>query len=268
MSALSHLDIEREIYEGNILIYPFSQKNLKASSYNLTVSRVAYKVLEKSEAQQKISYESAYDNDRQVIIIPAHAIVIIWTNESIYVSKKISGTYHSKVGLVAQGLGHIGTTLDPGYLGSSAITVQNHSDYPIELNPEIDTFATLMFQYVKTEASKDHGNHPGRTDLGLNINDEDKKWLEQEFRNTQTSLKDILKQEKDDSDYKSIINKLKQNRLSSRWLYPLAPYLVFSILILVPLTVKFPYYDKIVPIFMGAAGLQFINDINTLRKEK
>ncbi|MCX5964280.1 MAG: hypothetical protein NT070_14395 [Cyanobacteria bacterium] len=69
----------------------------------------------------------------------------IETNESIWVSKKISGTYHSKVALVSKGLSHIGTTLDPEYVGCSLIAIHNHSNQDVSLTPEIDTFATLVF---------------------------------------------------------------------------------------------------------------------------
>jgi hypothetical protein len=44
MSALSNVDIEKEIIKGNILIFPFARKNIKGASYNFTVSQFAYRI--------------------------------------------------------------------------------------------------------------------------------------------------------------------------------------------------------------------------------
>ncbi|MEA5535476.1 dCTP deaminase domain-containing protein [Crocosphaera sp. XPORK-15E] len=260
MSTLSNIDIQTEIVKENILIHPFCQKNLKASSYDLTVSRVAYKISDKSESPSKISYQSAYDQDKGKVIIPAKSVVIVWTNESIYVSKSISGTYHSRVRLVAKGLGHIGTTLDPGYLGSSAITVHNHSDYDLELDPEKDTFATLMFQYVKTESTKEHGNPPGKPDLPIVFTDEEERWLKEDFRQTKDSLKKTLEKLPPESDYQEIVKKSIKNKNKYSFLYP---YIIYGVLIVIVLQPFFPvpFSDKIVTGFVGAFAAQLVNDV-------
>ncbi|MBD2532344.1 hypothetical protein H6G97_23305 [Nostoc flagelliforme FACHB-838] len=141
MSTLSDQDIKRELGR-DILIYPFNESNLKGASYNLTASKLAWKIQDG---------ESAYDSSVERIIIPKNSTVLIQTNEAIWVSKRITGTYHSKVGWVSQGIGHIGTTLDPDYIGNSLIAVHNHSDKSVHLKPETDTFVSLMFYYVKTK---------------------------------------------------------------------------------------------------------------------
>lgn len=117
--ALSNIDIEK-LLGKEIFIYPYRANNSKGgSTYNLTASCFAYYV----EGNDKI-----YAVKGNEIIIPPHKTVLIQTEESIYVSNKICGTYHSKVSLVSKGLGHIGTTLDPMYFGTSKIAIQNTSD--------------------------------------------------------------------------------------------------------------------------------------------
>ena len=107
MTTLSDNDIRREL-GINVLIYPFEEGNLKGASYNLTASRLAW-----SLSTKQTIYQSTND---KIIITPGDT-ALIETHETIWVSKKISGTYHSRVTQVSQGTGHIGTTLDPNYIG-------------------------------------------------------------------------------------------------------------------------------------------------------
>jgi deoxycytidine triphosphate deaminase len=111
MSTLSNVDIEKELIQGNILVFPFNAKNIKGASYNFTVGQFAYRVPNDPNGQ----YESVYDSVNQKIVLPPRSTVLVATNESIWVSHKIAGTYHSKVKLVSKGIGHIGTTLDPDF---------------------------------------------------------------------------------------------------------------------------------------------------------
>ncbi|MCX5964281.1 MAG: hypothetical protein NT070_14400 [Cyanobacteria bacterium] len=60
MSTLSNLDIEKEI-GINICIYPFSKKNLRGASYNLTVSKLAWDIVTK---------KSIYDPQSNKLVIP------------------------------------------------------------------------------------------------------------------------------------------------------------------------------------------------------
>ena len=60
MTALSNVDIERELGDG-ILIYPFSKGNLRGASYNLTVSRLAWNLKDG---------KSLYDVSTGKVVIP------------------------------------------------------------------------------------------------------------------------------------------------------------------------------------------------------
>jgi deoxycytidine triphosphate deaminase len=281
MTTLSNVDIEKELGK-NILIFPFYKGNLKCASYNLTASWLAWNIS---------NGESCYDNFKKKVVIPGRATVLVETNETIWVSSEISGTYHSKVYMVSKGLGHIGTTLDPDYIGPSLIAVHNHSDHEIELTPEIDSFVSIVFRYVKTKSSVAHDNDPGRQDIlrrnfgttKLNISDTENDWLNQDFRKYKKSLKERLEQEPDNSDYKRII-KARKSRTS--WYLGFIPYIIFSLVIISSLSwgaylyanqtnlkSKYSWYtaatfltDKIATGFIGALVVQFINDLQ--RKNK
>lgn len=196
MATLSDNDIRQEL-GLNILIYPFHEGNLKGTSYNLTASKLAWELSTK---------KSIYDLNSNKIIIPEGKTALIETHETIWVSKKISGTYHSRVTQVSQGTGHIGTTLDPNYIGASLIAVHNHSNQPVELIPEVIPFVTLAFQYVHTESSREqHGNSHGRRDIlgevGIQLSTEESNALDQPYM----SNKELLRSKLEECiDYQSI----------------------------------------------------------------
>lgn len=86
-----------------IYIYPFEEKNLKGASYNLTASPLAFVIEEENSCGYNCKIEKLILENENDIIIPDHATAIIQTNESIYVTKRICGTYHSRVNLVNKG---------------------------------------------------------------------------------------------------------------------------------------------------------------------
>ena len=65
------------------------------------------------------------------IIFEAGDRTVVETHETIWV-QKIRWTYHSRVTQVSHGSGHIGTTLDPNYIGPSLIAVHNHNNDNLE----------------------------------------------------------------------------------------------------------------------------------------
>jgi hypothetical protein len=82
--------------------------------------------------------------------------------------------------LVSSGLGHIGTTLDPEYMGLSLIAVHNHSSNQYELKVGT-TFVSIMFHYLKTPTyTISHNNVPGQTKILQNYEDlsEFEDWAE------------------------------------------------------------------------------------------
>lgn len=127
----------------HIFIYPFKNKNLQAASYDLTASKCAF-IVENDE--QKLIVNGDW------IIIPKHMTAMIETNESIYVSKRIAGTYHSLVGLTNRGIGHIGTTLDPNYFGVSTISMHNTTDKEIRIRVG-EPIASIEFSVTNKKSS-------------------------------------------------------------------------------------------------------------------
>ncbi|MEM9217012.1 MAG: deoxycytidine triphosphate deaminase [Cyanobacteria bacterium P01_F01_bin.150] len=192
MSTLSNVDIEKELIQGNILVFPFNEKNIKGASYNFTVGQFAYRIPDDPNDPES-RYESVYDSSNSRIVLPPKSTVLVATNESIWVSHKIAGTYHSKVKLVSKGIGHIGTTLDPDYLGVALIALHNLSESEVALKVGEETFVSITFHYLKTRATVEHDNNPGRPDLVAMIrpNEEDRKWLEVDYRSNKN--KNVLK---------------------------------------------------------------------------
>jgi len=173
--VLSDKKIEKFLGK-KIYIWPFERSKLKGATYNLTASCFAVNASDKE----------CLVNSQDEIIIPSGETALIQTNESIYVAEDICGTYHSKVTLVSNGLSHIGTTLDPGYFGTSLIAVHNHSSKTQKINVG-DTFVSLMFHKMPKSSRIRHDNQPFRSDL---INLHDIKYNKNNASNTKKDIKD------------------------------------------------------------------------------
>ncbi len=227
MSILSDEDIKRELGK-NILIYPFDEGNLKGASYNLTASKLAWRIKDG---------KPAYDDLRKKVIIPPNSTVLVETNETIWVSQNIAGTYHSKVYWVSKGMGHIGTTLDPDYIGASLISVHNHSSDPIELTPEKETFVSLVFYYVKTKSSIPHLNKPGRPEIlkQFQVSQDEDSWLDEPFRNDPKKLKIKLKESE-------TFIKFKKGWFGSAAYF--LPYIILSIIAILSLFISLYLNDR------------------------
>jgi deoxycytidine triphosphate deaminase len=152
MSVLSNVDLENELISGkNIRIYPLNQENIKGSTYNLTASEYAWSLYSKKSLVQG-----------NKIIIPPNDSALIVTKEVLWVSSKICGSYHSKVSVVSVGGGHIGTTLDPEWIGHSLITIHNHNpEQPLKIGIN-DTFVSVMFHYLNKSSTIEQSNKPSQ----------------------------------------------------------------------------------------------------------
>lgn len=168
--VFSDKDITRKLGKS-IFIYPFREENLKGSTYNLTASLCAW-IIKGNEKQLIINKDG-------VIEIPPGETALIETEESIYVSNNISGTYHSRVSLCNKGLSHVGTTLDPCYFGTSVIALHNNNrKKSVKIKPN-ESIVSIMFYDMKSNASQLHDNFPFRKDLfDLNIQSFYKKYWE------------------------------------------------------------------------------------------
>ncbi|MEQ6856294.1 hypothetical protein AAHH17_17665 [Lysinibacillus capsici] len=187
---LSDRDIKRELIKAkNIAIDPLKLENINGSSINFTASKNAWRVSDG---------ESAVCHNNKKIIIPPRETVCILTEEVLWVSRRISGTYHSRVSLSAKGLSNISTTLDPKWTGYSLISLTNSSDQ----NQEIDVgtgIVTLTFDYLYTPTTKDSIEiAPSRSDIysKFSLSDEQKELLDStEHRTPNRIKKKMLKTE-------------------------------------------------------------------------
>lgn len=106
---------------------------------------------------------------------------MIETEDVLGVENNIGGTYHSKVGLVSQGLGHIGTMLGPNFSGHSLIAIHNVSKEVLTIKVG-DTFVSAVFNYLNTAIYTNNATKNGYleklSELGIQLNTIDRKFLD------------------------------------------------------------------------------------------
>lgn len=210
---LSIVDLKKELGE-NIYVYPVHIESIKSNSIDLHVSKFAW----------SLSTKKSIGNEDYIIIEP-NDTALIYTEESIYVSNRIGGSYHSKVTLVSRGAGHIGTTLDAQYIGCSIVAIHNHSKDNLKLKVGSE-FVTLQFWYLNTpdyENAPSHDNEPGHPRM-LNGFEDVNLYIEWRDRNTWTTRKKDLFLKMTESDeykrckdeYKRELDIFNHNKFKSR----------------------------------------------------
>lgn len=251
---LSNKDILREIGR-NILIYPFVKDNIKGASINLTASNMAWSIRTK---------ESIYSATDDLITIPPHDTGLIESNEVLCVSKKIAGTYHSRVKNVSKGLGHIGTTLNPGWIGRSLIAVHNITEEPVAIKVN-DPFVTICFEYLYSSSNIKENNDPGRTDVlhGFKLSDDEKKRIyEEDYNRDVRALKEKMLSSTEYQQYAATKPFLTKSIV--KWLLFVAILVVFGVLLL---TIKdtSAWYNIVGWTFTAYAAFIFVELGLTLR---
>lgn len=193
---LSNNDIKRELIKAkNISIHPLNIDNIKGSSINFTASDHAWDV---------ISKKSVVSDNRKKIKIEPHKTVAIFTNEALWVSRSIGGTYHPRVSLVAKGLSNISTTLDPQWYGLSLVTITNHTDNEIDIRVG-EAFVSVMLYYLHTKATKGIiDNQASRPDLynRFDLTDKDEEFLNLQWHR---NYHGIVQNMKNSESYKYLV---------------------------------------------------------------
>jgi len=187
---LSDQDIKNYIKNGKIVICPYEEEeNITPLGYNLTPTEFIFSI------NNRLLVHIYNDNNEQYCYVDPHDTVLILTREAVYVSNDIAGTFHSKVGIVTQGFGHISTTLDPCWQGPLLISLNNPTNKKLkfviarieelketkelkESNKPTGTiinhdkfsfkycsFVTLIFYRLVSESEKKHDNPSCRLDL-------------------------------------------------------------------------------------------------------
>ena len=227
----SRRDIEKELGKG-IAFYPFNPKNIKENSINFSVGEYAWSLGSGSVVKNNQNrFKLAQSNDRSkhhikkggnaiiqngnrpTLILLPHVTTIVETKEVIGLGNYIGGTIHSKVGVVAHGVGHISTMMGPCFCGHLMIAVHNVTDDVISI-PVGETFISLVFHYLDTPSRiHKNSNMSGHVDklaeLGINIDSETREELIDAWKQDFDQISDKMAES---SDYKNYKKQMLRNR--------------------------------------------------------
>ncbi len=157
MSVLSERDIIGELGRG-ILFHPLKPGSIKACSLCLTASEYAYALGQKRRLTiQTEPKKNKPSEEQKFFLIPPRDTVLVWTDESIWLSSYLYCPIYSRVGLVSQGIGHIGTRVNPCWSGVLCIALHNLSDEEIRINVR-DINEPIAYLMVDRLASKSSTN--------------------------------------------------------------------------------------------------------------
>lgn len=233
---LSRRDIEKELGRG-INIYPLHVENIKENSINLTISRNAWAlgsgsvvktdqksfVIVRNNSNVGKHYiergQSAIvrDGKRLYLVLLPHVTTIVETSEVIGVENYIGGTLHSKVGMVAQGVGAIGTMLGPNFCGHLMISLHNITDDAITI-PVGDTFISVVFDRLDTPATASQNpNISGHVDklaeLGVKIDKGTREYLTEDWKCSVSGIRTKMCESNEYIEYKQQIMKNRRFKL-------------------------------------------------------
>lgn len=216
---LSKRDIFKELGK-NICIYPLHIKNIKENSINLTIGQNAWidkncKVkkiyqlpndtfsLKKEQNSKELSIIGgnpaiipSMNSKKKFLILLPHTTTSVETSEVIAVSQNIGGTFHSKVGIAAKGVGHIGTMLGPCYCGHLLISLHNITDNIITLEVG-ETFISLIFYLLETPIQENvNSNYNGHVDkfseLRFNVSQKTREYLTEDWKSSFTGIRNKM----------------------------------------------------------------------------
>lgn len=230
---LGKKDFINELGKG-ICIYPFHEKNIKENSYNLTIGQNAWslgsssiirreegKYTKPKSGDRKEQFKSinkgqsaiVEDGSNRYLILNPHTTTIVETSEAVGVDNRIGGTIHSKVGIVALGIGDTSTMLGPCFCGHLMISLHNVTDEVVTL-PVGDTFVSLIFYYLNTpnDITK-NTNMSGHVDklseLGIQISKKTREFLLEDWKQNIDGIRDRLTRS---DDYIKFQNKVKEKK--------------------------------------------------------
>ena len=170
--------------EGRLVICPYDENNLTPVGYNLSFSRFIVSL------RKSTFIKVHHKGDEWYFNLKPNETVLVLTRETIWVSKFIGGTFHSKVSLVTKGLGHVSTTLDPGWHGQLLVPINNPTKEPIKIiiakdsnqGIKFETFITMvLFQAQEASLYSGDSNKAARVELLEEILKEKKRNKDAEF---------------------------------------------------------------------------------------
>ncbi|MEH1846399.1 MAG: hypothetical protein V7L25_15720 [Nostoc sp.] len=165
---MSDQDIIRELGRG-IFFHPLKLGSVKACDLCLTASEYAYAIGKK----QRLTIETEPKEDKlgeeqKFFFIPARDTALVWTDESIWLSNQFRGPLYSIVDQVSNGLGHIGTRVNPCWSGVLCIALHNVSDEAVRINVR-DVNQPIVYLAIEKLSSNSSINskpdNPARLDV-------------------------------------------------------------------------------------------------------
>ncbi len=235
---LSKVDIQKELGKG-ICVFPLDLENIKENSINLCTGNFAWSMSTRevffSESEKdknrrfsltkdskhsnsvtiekgKSAIVEGKDGSRYIVVLPL-STTLIETKEVLALGSNIGGTYHSKVGLVSKGLGHIGTMVGPNFSGDSLIAIHNTSNHLIVLSVG-ESFVSVVFYYLQTPCPDSNPTTSGHTDkfstLGLEVSEAQLRELTQDWKKQYKEVQKRMCQSKE-------FRKLQEDLRSQKW---------------------------------------------------
>lgn len=165
---MNDVQIDKARKECELVICPYNEKKLTPVGYNLSFSRFIVSLGKKAFVRIK------HKDNEWFFYLKPHETVLVWTRETIWVSRFIGGTFHSKVSLVTNGLGHVSTTLDPGWHGQLLVPLNNPTKRKIKVviardtenGKEFETFITMvLFRAQEASLNERNDNRSARVEL-------------------------------------------------------------------------------------------------------
>ena len=235
---LSRKDIEKE-FGKELCFFPLIMENLKENSINMTISEYAWtqgratvywygkdkfsvlnegknvKATNHFKAGQKAIFTDYHQNKMYLILLP-HKTTLVETKEVIALGNKMGGAVHSKVGIVAQGIGDTGTMLGPGYCGHLMVSLHNITDDVIALEVG-STFISLTFDYLNTGVKRTSATVSSHYDRLLEhkceLSAEDKKYFNEDWKSDFISIRNKMVESESYKNYKKSSKKNWRNEV-------------------------------------------------------
>lgn len=142
---------------------------------------------------------------KKAVVIQPHDTAIIWSQEIVGVDYTIAGTCHSKVYWTTQGVSHMSTTLDPGFVGNFIFSVCNNTNNPLTLYSGETKIATLVLTLLKQKTKHENNIRSGHiTSLnaaGIYPDEETLRMMHREEHHNFSDLKQLVKES---DEYKSL----------------------------------------------------------------
>ncbi|MBD2294050.1 hypothetical protein H6G06_11235 [Anabaena sphaerica FACHB-251] len=176
MSVLSDRDIIRELGRG-ILFHPlkpspkskFLKGSIRASDLCFTASENAYSMgLQQTLSIQTESTPDKPNEEQKFFYILPRDTALVWTDESVWLSNQFRGSLYSVVEQASEGLGHIGTRVNPCWAAVLCIPLHNLSDKPLRIDVRNvnKPIAYLAIEKLSSRSSiTPNSDNAGRLDL-------------------------------------------------------------------------------------------------------